>query len=122
MHGGKRLGAGRPKGEETKTIRVPLGCLNSVAKIISEYKSSPLDSLKIVTENKPNSDNLELFVDSQVKNKLISKKNIKWFNRQNDPDRDSARNRIKADFGTLQNFINRGGRISKNTAFFPAVA
>lgn len=33
-HGGKRKGAGRPKGEPTKTIRVPLSKLSAVLKLI----------------------------------------------------------------------------------------
>ena len=120
MHGGKRAGAGRPRAEETKTIRVPLGCLNNVTRIISEYKDTPLPSLKNVSENKVEPDNFDLF--SSKENKPISKKTIKWFNRKNDPERDFARDRIRNEFKTLQNFINSGGKISKNTARFPAVS
>ncbi len=38
-HGGKRKGAGRPKGEATKTIRVPISKLSAVLKIIKGDKA-----------------------------------------------------------------------------------
>ena len=45
--GGKRTGAGRPVGEGSVTIRVPLTCLPEIQQIISNYKN-----LKSVTEIK----------------------------------------------------------------------
>jgi len=38
MRGGKRVGAGRKCTEDSKRIRVPLGVLDKVARIIEEYK------------------------------------------------------------------------------------
>lgn len=42
-HGGSRKGAGRPKGsataEPTKMVRVPVGCLDDVKALISNYKA-----------------------------------------------------------------------------------
>lgn len=42
-HGGKRDGAGRPKGtarkEPTKAIRVPLAILNEVEELIAKHKA-----------------------------------------------------------------------------------
>lgn len=38
--GGKREGAGRPKSEPTKMVRVPLGCLYDVKDLIARYKAS----------------------------------------------------------------------------------
>ncbi len=37
--GGARPGAGRPKGEQTKMVRVPLGCLDDVRALIERYRS-----------------------------------------------------------------------------------
>lgn len=39
MRGGKRTGAGRPKIEDSKVVRVPKGCLDEVESIISLYKA-----------------------------------------------------------------------------------
>ena len=36
-HGGTRKGAGGPKKEPTKVIRVPIGTLLAVAKLVKEY-------------------------------------------------------------------------------------
>lgn len=36
--GGARPGAGRPKGEQTKMVRVPLGCLDEVRTLIKLYR------------------------------------------------------------------------------------
>ena len=38
-HGGKRANAGRKKQEPTKVVRVPVGVLDEVNALISEYKS-----------------------------------------------------------------------------------
>jgi len=38
IHGGSRKGSGRKKLEPTKTIRVPIGALGKIEKIINEHK------------------------------------------------------------------------------------
>ena len=39
MSGGKRKGAGRPEvSYETKTMRIPLPCVEAVKKIIKQFK------------------------------------------------------------------------------------
>lgn len=48
MRGGKRAGAGRPKGEETKVIRIPVSKLNQIKGILEEHDISiPLYSSKV---------------------------------------------------------------------------
>ena len=42
--GGYRNGAGRPKGEETKRVRVPVGCLNDVLNLINSYRNEGQES------------------------------------------------------------------------------
>lgn len=39
MRGGSRSGAGRPKGEGSKVIRVPLGILDEVEGLIAAYRN-----------------------------------------------------------------------------------
>jgi hypothetical protein len=116
-HGGKRVGSGRPRTEETKVIRVPLGCLNAVSEIISNYKASPSAP---VSSSDCSLNNLDLFSIDIGENKRTPKKSIKWFNRKNDPLNDLDRAKIRSAFGSLDSFIKRGGRISKNTAVFPS--
>lgn len=38
MRGGERKGAGRPKGEGTQVMRVPLSLVKKVEKLIKEHK------------------------------------------------------------------------------------
>lgn len=38
-HGGKRVGAGRPKSEPTKMVRVPVGAESIVKELIASYKT-----------------------------------------------------------------------------------
>jgi len=38
MKGGARKGAGRPKGEGSKLVRVPLPLIEIIQKIIKDYK------------------------------------------------------------------------------------
>jgi hypothetical protein len=40
MRGGFRFGAGRPKGEDSVVVRVPVGCLHAVKSLIESYKST----------------------------------------------------------------------------------
>lgn len=48
MRGGKRVGAGRPKGEETKVVRIPLSKLNQIKSLLEEGDLSiPLYSSKV---------------------------------------------------------------------------
>ncbi|GAA4492884.1 hypothetical protein [Pseudaeromonas paramecii] len=42
MRGGARVGAGRPKAEETVAVRVPVGCLDAVRDFISAYRTGVL--------------------------------------------------------------------------------
>lgn len=46
--GGARKGAGRPKGEASKVVRVPVACLADVKQVIARYHN-----MKSVTEIKP---------------------------------------------------------------------
>ena len=39
MRGGKRSGSGRPKGDGSKVIRVPLGCLSDVEAVIAAFRN-----------------------------------------------------------------------------------
>lgn len=52
IHGGKRKGAGRPKGEETKVIRVPVGCIEEVKFVISRYRDEPITNDKFLSLKK----------------------------------------------------------------------
>lgn len=48
MRGGKRVGAGRPKGEETKVVRIPLSKLSQIKSLLEEGDLSiPLYSSKV---------------------------------------------------------------------------
>lgn len=48
MRGGKRSGAGRPKGEETKVVRIPLSKLSQIKSLLDEEDLSiPLYSSKV---------------------------------------------------------------------------
>jgi hypothetical protein len=38
--GGKQPGAGRPKKEPTKLVRVPLSCIDKILEIIKSHKAS----------------------------------------------------------------------------------
>lgn len=40
--GGAREGAGRPKGESTKLIRVPLGAVDDVRNVIDAYREKDM--------------------------------------------------------------------------------
>jgi len=51
MKGGKRIGAGRKPSEESKRIRVPLGILNEVERIIEKYKKE-VEAKKAVFEKR----------------------------------------------------------------------
>lgn len=42
--GGARKGAGRPRSEQTKMVRVPLGCLDDVRALIDRYRSVSVES------------------------------------------------------------------------------
>lgn len=65
MHGGKRSGSGRPKGDGSKVIRVPLGCLHHVEAVIASFKSGDSSFL----ENP--------YKGSQVKSKELDNGTIK---------------------------------------------
>lgn len=41
--GGARAGSGQPKKEETQVIRVPVGCLKAVTRIIELHKAGKLN-------------------------------------------------------------------------------
>jgi hypothetical protein len=53
MRGGKRIGAGRKCTEESKRIRVPLGILNKVERLIEKYKRENEDK-KTALEKRDN--------------------------------------------------------------------
>ena len=40
MRGGKRSGSGRPKGDGSKVVRVPLGCLSDVEAVIAAFRNN----------------------------------------------------------------------------------
>ncbi|MCF1438268.1 MAG: hypothetical protein LPD71_05835 [Shewanella sp.] len=48
QHGGKREGAGRPKSEPTKMMRVPVGCESLVKHLISVYRNYSSDEIQDV--------------------------------------------------------------------------
>ena len=119
MRGGKRKGAGRPKLEATKVVRVPVGCLKSVTEIKTKTMESVTEikkeAMKVVTETKKEA----MKSVTGIKNKPIPKKFRKWMSRKNDPSRDSIRNRILDEYGSLQNAVNAGVKLTKNNIHFP---
>jgi len=131
IHGGKREGSGRPKGSPSKRITVPYELVESVEKMILEYKTENQNPLNLeITPEKQAQLNLEILTGIQGSidleseainkfNKPISKKWIKWYQRKNDPLGNYSRQEIKDKYGTLQNFVNAGGRITKNKVFLP---
>lgn len=67
--GGKREGAGRPKGEPTKAIRVPLSCLADIKKIIENASYQlPIFSSKVQAGfPSPADDYIEGYLDLNTK-------------------------------------------------------
>ncbi len=83
-HGGKRKNAGRPKGEGTKMVRVPLGCLEQVRTIISVYR---LGDISLVSEEQLLKLNAEQNTRKRVAKKLQHS--------VDDPVMDEITNKIK---------------------------
>jgi len=131
IHGGKRKGSGRPKGNPSKRMTIPYELVESVEKMILEYKALNQDSSSLeITPEKQAQLNLEILTGIQESitletesinqlNKLIPKKWLKWYQRKNDPLGNYSRQEIKDKYGTLQDFVNAGGTITKNKVFLP---
>lgn len=74
MRGGKRSGSGRPKGDGSKVIRVPLGCLSDVEAVIAAFRND--DSFSLEKHREFNRDKAAQVSNERVKrNKFNHYKN-----------------------------------------------
>lgn len=51
MRGGKRKGSGRKKGEGSKVVRVPIGCLDLVYAVISKHKGDDENHIQYLSDH-----------------------------------------------------------------------
>lgn len=82
-HGGKRIGAGRKRGEPSTVVRVPNSILSEVRLLVSNYKNSNLETSNLNQHEKRNSNqvslpsvNLGCPVDPQFKPRNPCPKNL----------------------------------------------